>query len=197
MRVGGRPASRVFSHDNVVNLGYDTAQVKNAQSTAMIHQVALTRTRMQRLRRLPADLASVTATGLLSACAAAPTAKFEPPPSGAPAAVLVNQGGLRAFARFPMVDGKETPSFGGKIRVAPGVHKLHVQCYHFEVTGVVPGLAPYVPVIVNTETKQGWFSLTGSLVANQNYYARCVMVDGKPFGYIAASPDGPPLVGFE
>jgi hypothetical protein len=140
---------------------------------------------------------TLVVTALMTACATAPTNGYEPPPSTAAAAYLVNQGGLAASARFPMVDGKATPSFGQLVRVAPGIHKLHVQCHHFEITSVTPGIWPYVPIIVNSKTKLGWFSLTGSLSENQKYYARCIMIDGKPFGYIAASPDGPPLAGFE
>jgi hypothetical protein len=96
-----------------------------------------------------------------------------------------------------MVDGKETPSFGALVRVAPGIHRLHVQCYHFEITNVTPGILPFVPIIVDSNTEQGWFSVIGSLRENQRYFARCVTIYGKPFGYIAASPDGPPLAGFE
>jgi hypothetical protein len=96
-----------------------------------------------------------------------------------------------------MVDGKETPSLGQLVRVAPGIHKLHIQCYHFEITNVTPGILPFVPIVVDSKTDLGWFSVTGSLRENQKYFARCVMIDGKPFGYIAASTDGPPLTGFE
>jgi hypothetical protein len=134
---------------------------------------------------------------VMAACATAPNNRYEPPPSTVAAAYLVNQGGISAFARFPMVDGKETPSFGQLVRVAPGIHKLHVQCYHFEITNVTPGVLPFAPIIVDSKTDQGWFSVTGRLVENQRYFARCVMIDGKPFGYIAASPGGPPLTGFE
>jgi hypothetical protein len=109
----------------------------------------------------------------------------------------VNQGGRAASATFPMVDGKETPPFAQQVRVAPGIHKLAIQCYHFEITNMIPGVLPYVPIIVYTRTRLAWFSLTGRLVENDRYYAHCVMSRGKPFGYIAASPDGPPLAGFE
>ncbi len=146
--------------------------------------------------RLAAALA-VVLTALITACASAALNRYEPPPSTAAAAYLVNQGGLAASARFPMVDGKETPSFGRLVRVAPGIHKLDVQCYHFEIANVTPGIWPYVPIIVDSKTKLAWFSVTGRLSDKQEYYARCIMIDGKPFGFIAASPDGPPVPGFE
>ena len=142
----------------------------------------------------------ILGAALLAACTAEP--QYELPSQQAPAALLVSKTGLTAFARFAMVDGKETPLLGGELRVAPGPHKVHVQCYHFE-TKVGPGFmlalprGVLLPITLNSETKQGWFSVAGHFASDQSYYARCVMVDEKPVGFISATPDGPPLPGFD
>lgn len=123
----------------------------------------------------------VALAALCSACASRPAEKgYQSPPAGSPAAVIVSAG---MGGRAAMIDGKETPSFSGTTRVSPGIHKVLIDCLFMGVDVV--------------HTKIEYVALTGAFVASEKYYVRCTVEDSKPHVFLAASPNGAPLPGFE
>lgn len=118
---------------------------------------------------------------LCSACASKPAEKgYQPPPVGTPAAIIVSAG---SGGHAAMIDGKETPSFSGTARVSPGIHKVLIGC-------LFTGAALYIQ-------KVEYVALIGAFVANEKYYVRCTVENSKPHVFLAASPNGAPLPGFE
>ena len=129
---------------------------------------------------------------LFSGCASkSPKAlpKYQPPPVGAPAAVI----DVGTHGRAWSVDGAETPSFAKMLRLAPGEHRVGINCLSFEILGieVVPGAArvPATPV-VTTKSALQFVLVTGSFEPGKTYYTRCVAVNGQPRAWLADAPDG-------
>ncbi|MBS0396187.1 MAG: hypothetical protein JSR54_16325 [Proteobacteria bacterium] len=137
---------------------------------------------------------------LLAACAStAPHAlpRYRPPPAMEPAATI--DVGTRAHAWS--VDGAETPAFARTVRVAPGVHRVGLNCLSFELASVdavasARGAAPVTTVMAHTAVQS--VVVTGPFEAGRTYYARCVATDGMPRAWLASAPDGSDLPpGFE
>jgi hypothetical protein len=131
--------------------------------------------------------AALPALGLFSGCVAtSPNAlpKYQPPPAGAPAAII--DAGTRGHAW--LVDGAETPSFATTLRLAPGEHRVGINCLSFEILGHWPE----TPLIFPTSTVQVVL-VTGSFQAGRTYYARCVATNGQPRAWLADAPDGSEL----
>lgn len=130
--------------------------------------------------------------GWLAACAApSPHAlpKYRPPPVGAPAATLQ----LGRSARVWRVDDAETPSFASTVRVAPGAHRIGMNCLSFEIDAVhvftdARG-EPVAGAVIPKTTLQS-VAVSGDFQAGVTYYARCVSVGGKPRAWLADAPDG-------
>src|SRR5215470_17389911 len=59
--------------------------------------------------------------------------KYQPPPAGAPAAVIE----VGVYGRAWAVDGAETPSFAKSLRLTPGEHRVGINCLSFEVLGLI------------------------------------------------------------
>jgi hypothetical protein len=94
-----------------------------------------------------AVVAALPALGLFSGCAASSPnalAKYQPPPAGAPAAII--DAGNHANASS--VDGAETPPFSKTLRLAPGEHRVGINCLSFEILGH----PPETPLIFPTST---------------------------------------------
>ena len=128
--------------------------------------------------------AGLPALALLSGCAGTSSnalPKHYPPPTGAPAAVI--DVGTRAQAWS--VDGAETPSLAKTLRLAPGEHRVGINCLSWEVVGHPPA----EPVFFPTVTAQ-FVLVTGPFEAGRTYYARCVSVDGQPRAWLADARDG-------
>jgi len=135
---------------------------------------------------------SLPALALLSACAAtSPNAlpKYQPPADGAPAAVI----DVGKHGRAWSVDGAETPSLASTIRLAPGVHRVGINCLSLEISaaGVLLGGGALAAPFVKTPLQ--FVLVTGSFEAGRTYYTRCVAVDGQPRAWLADTPDGSDL----
>lgn len=129
-------------------------------------------------------VAVLAALALLSDCAGtSPNAlpNYYPPPLGAPAAVI--DVGTRAQAWS--VDGAETPSLARTLRLAPGGHRVGINCLSWEILGHPPA----EPVFFPTVTAQ-FVLVTGPFEAGRTYYARCVSTGGQPRAWLADVPDG-------
>src|SRR5207237_6250341 len=111
---------------------------------------------------------------LLGACASTSSTSrppYQAPPTGAPAAELVGHSmvatGLPSrgsVGHVSFVDGMETSSLSGTVRVAPGVHRVGIDCF-------VKKPSDAGPFHFNWDVHQ--VAITGSFVAGQKYYARC------------------------
>jgi hypothetical protein len=136
-------------------------------------------------------LAFTAALAVLSDCAStSPNAlpKYQPPAVGAPAAVI-DAGHGHAWS----VDGAETPPFAKTIRLAPGEHRVGLNCLSFEVVGlqVVPGLG-HLQTIAAVDIAYGvqFVLAIGSFEQGRTYYVRCVAVHGQPRVWLSDAPDG-------
>src|SRR5215470_11307720 len=136
-------------------------------------------------------LVSTAILALLSGCAStSPNAlpKHQPPPVGAPAAVI-DAGYGHAWS----VDGAETPSFAKTVRVAPAEHRVGLNCLSYEIVGaeVLPGLG-HLPTIAAVEIAYGvqFVLVTGSFEPGKTYYVRCVAVNHQPRVWLSDAPDG-------
>jgi hypothetical protein len=142
----------------------------------------------KRLREssLPRPVVCIASLGLLSACATtSPNAlpKYQPPPAGAPAAVM--EVGRHGAAWS--VDGAETPALAKTLRLAPGEHRVGINCLSFDVVSIV--ILPVAPV-VNTQSALQFVLVTGNFEQGKTYYTRCVGVNGRPRAWLADAPDG-------
>jgi hypothetical protein len=123
----------------------------------------------------------------LSGCAAtSPHAlsKYQPPPTGAPAAVI----DVGKHAQAWSIDGAETPSFATTLRLAPGEHRVGINCQSWEILS----RDPVTPIIFPTVTAQ-FVLITGPFEAGKTYYARCVATNGQPRAWLADAPAGADL----
>jgi hypothetical protein len=125
--------------------------------------------------------------------------KYQPPAPGNPAATI----DVGSHGRAWSVDGTETPSFANTLRLAPGEHRVGLNCLSYDtstaavvaaaaaVGGAVGGAiaASAVPQDKPPSTLQ-FVLVTGRFEAGKTYYSRCVAVDGKPHAWLADSPDG-------
>jgi hypothetical protein len=138
--------------------------------------------------------AALLPLALLSGCAATSPhtpAKFQPPPAGAPAAVI----DVGTHGHAWSVDGAETPSFAKTLHLAPGEHRVGINCLSFDTSiDVIPGgpLPPVTPVLLPKSAAQ-FVLVTGSFKAGRTYYTRCVAVNGQPRAWLADAPDGSDL----
>ena len=128
---------------------------------------------------------------LVTGCAApSPNAlaKYQPPPAGTPAAVID-----AAHGRAWSIDGTETPSFAQTIRLAPGEHRVGLNCLNYEILGaaIVPGIGP-LPTMAAVEFTYGaqFVLVTGPFEAHKTYYVRCVAVNHQPRVWLSDAPDG-------
>jgi hypothetical protein len=131
------------------------------------------------------------AVSLLCACAStSPTSRprYQAPPTGAPAAELVGHSmvatGLPSRAsvgHVSFVDGIETSSLSSTVRVAPGVHRVGIDCF-------VKKASDAGPFHFNWDVHQ--VAITGSFVAGQKYYVRCEATNGETARiWVGESPD--------
>jgi hypothetical protein len=139
-----------------------------------------------------AIVAALPALGLVSGCAAtSPNAlpKYQPPPVGEQAAVI----NVGKHGRAWSVDGAQTPSFAGTLRLVPGEHRVGINCLSYEIAAIdilLDGVrAPAIPM-VNAKTALQFVLVTGSFETGKTYYARCVAVNGQPRAWLADAPDG-------
>jgi len=131
-----------------------------------------------------AIVAALLGLPLLGGCAATSSnalSKYQPPPAGAPAAII--DAGVRGHAWS--VDGAETPALARTLRLAPGDHRVGINCLSFEILSHEPA----TPLIFPTATAQ-FVLVTGSFEAGKTYYTRCVAVNGQPRAWLADAPDG-------
>jgi hypothetical protein len=139
--------------------------------------------------------AALPTLALLSACAAtSPNAlpKYQPPPAAQPAAVI----NVGKHGRAWSVDGAETPSFAETLRLAPGEHRVGINCLSYEIAGIdalLGGAHTLATPVVNAKTAMQFVLVTGPFEAGKTYYARCVSVNGQPRAWLADAPDGSAL----
>jgi hypothetical protein len=133
---------------------------------------------------------------LLSGCAApSPNAlpKYQQPSAGQPAAVIEVGKHGRAWS----VDGAETPPFADTIRLAPGEHRVGINCLSFEILAIdvlaTGARTPLATPVVNAKTALQFVLITGSFEAGKTYYTRCVVVNGQPHAWLADAPTGSDL----
>ena len=131
------------------------------------------------------------ALSLLCACASTSSTSrppYQAPPTGAPAAELVGHSlvatGLPSrgsVGHVSFVDGMETSSLSGTVRVAPGVHRVGIDCF-------VKKPSDAGPFHFNWDVHQ--VAITGPFVAGQKYYVRCEATEGETARiWVAESPD--------
>ncbi len=131
---------------------------------------------------------------LLSDCAATSAntlPKYQAPPTGILAAVI----NVGPHGHAWSIDGAETPPFAKTLHLAPGEHRVGINCLSFEISiEVIPGgpLPPLTPVVIPKSAAQ-FVLVTGSFGAGKTYYTRCIVVNGQPRATIADSPDGSTL----
>jgi hypothetical protein len=147
-------------------------------------------------------IACVQVIAMLTGCVSnSPNAllKYQPPEPGSPAAIIAVGKHGRAWA----IDGTETPSFASMLRLAPGEHRVGLNCLSYDIStvavisavGVVGGAIPAavaasaIPEDKSPSTLQ-FVLVTGRFEAGKTYYSRCVATDGKPRAWLADSPDG-------
>lgn len=145
------------------------------------------------------------AVAMLVGCAStSPNAlpKYQPPAPGDPAATI----DVGKHGRAWSVDGAETPSFANMLRLAPGEHRVGLNCLAYDkvavaamsVAGAVGGAlgaavaASAIPDDRPPTTLQ-FVLVSGRFEAGRIYYSRCVVVAGKPRAWLADSPDGSDL----
>jgi len=150
----------------------------------------------------PFFIACVQVIAMLTGCVAnSPNAlrKYQPPAPGSPAAIITVGKHGRAWS----VDGTETPSFASTLRLAPGEHRVGLNCLSYDISavaviaaaGTVGGAIPAavaasaVPEDKSPTTLQ-FVLVTARFEAGKTYYSRCVATDGKPRAWLADSPDG-------
>jgi hypothetical protein len=131
---------------------------------------------------------------LFTGCTTSPNAlpKYQPPPVGAPAAVI--DVGMHGHAWS--IDGAETPSFARALRLAPGEHRVGINCLSFEILGIeVLAGTPHLPAtaVAITNSPAQFALVTGSFEPGKTYYTRCVAVNGQPRAWLADAPDGSDL----
>ena len=150
---------------------------------------------MSALSTFRTAVVALPALALLSSCAApSPNAlpKYQPPPVGQPAAVIEVGKHGRAWS----VDGAETPSFANTIRLAPGEHRVGINCLSFEAgaIGIVAG-GPRAPATAatNFQTTLQSVLMTGPFEEGKTYYTRCVAVNGQPRAWLTDTPAGTDL----
>jgi hypothetical protein len=137
-------------------------------------------------------LICIVAVGLFNGCASTSShalARYQPPPMGAPAAVVNTGMNGRAWS----VDGAETPSVARTLRLAPGDHRVGLNCLSFEILGigVLPGVGRMPPVAVaDTASSLQFVLVTGAFEAGKTYYVRCVSESGQARVWLADTPDG-------
>src|SRR5215467_158238 len=120
---------------------------------------------------------------LFGGCASTPPnalPKYQPPPEGAPAAVI----DVGKHGHAWLVDGAETASFATTIRLAPGEHRVGLNCLSFDA-----GIQP-LPFGMNPKSAAQFVLVTGSFEPGKTYYARCVAANGQPRAWLADTPDG-------
>jgi len=83
---------------------------------------------------------------------------------------------------------RKPPSFATTIRLAPGQHRVGINCLSFEILGH----PPETPVIFPTAKAQ-FVLVTGSFEAGKTYYTRCVAPDGQPRAWLVDVPNGADL----
>lgn len=149
-----------------------------------------------------AFIVCVQIIAMLTGCASiSPNAlpKYQPPAPGSPAATI----NVGKHGRAWSVDGTETPSFANTLRLAPGEHRVGLNCLSYDIStvaaisaaaaigGAIPAAvaASAVPQDRSPSTLQ-FVLVTGPFEAGKTYYSRCVAVDGKPHAWLADSPDG-------
>lgn len=144
----------------------------------------------------PALVAALPALAVLSGCAAtSPNAlpKYQPPPADQPAAVI----DVGKHGRAWSVDGAETPSFAGTLRLVPGEHRVGINCFSYEILAVdvlmTGARFPLAIPVVNAKTTLQFVLVTGSFEAGKTYYTRCVAVSGQPRAWLADAPTGSDL----
>jgi hypothetical protein len=118
--------------------------------------------------------------------------KYQPPPADAPAAVI----DVGPHGRAWSVDGAETPALASTLRLAPGEHRVGINCLSFDILGIgVLAGGPRAPVIATADTRSAlqFVLVTGSFEAGKTYYTRCVAVNGQPRAWLADTPDGSEL----
>ena len=142
---------------------------------------------------------------MLTGCASnSPNAllKYQPPAPGSPAAII--EVGKHGHAWS--VDGTETPSFATTLRLAPGEHRVGLNCLSYDIStvavisaatavgGAIPAAVAVsaIPEDKSPSTLQSVL-VTGRFEAGKTYYSRCVAANGKPHAWLADSPDGSDL----
>lgn len=134
---------------------------------------------------------AIAPLALLGGCAASTQhalPKYQAPPAGASAATI----DVGKHGRAWSIDGAETPAFASTLRLAPGEHRVGINCLSFEVSSIL-ALAggPRAPVILAGDTKSSlqFVLVTGTFQAGKTYYTRCATVNGQPHAWLADSPD--------
>ena len=130
---------------------------------------------------------------LLVACASTSDqhrlAKYVSPPANGPAAEIIANGGtakamLKGISgHVAMIDDAESPSFATVIRVAPGTHRLGIDCLFTGLNWsgrISDSLLQHVAV-------------TGAMLEGRKYYVRCGIVGDKPRTWLSDTPDGTEL----
>ena len=131
---------------------------------------------------------------LIIGCASPSATKmpaYQAPASSAPAGEIFSTG---SSGHVWSVDGAETPAFSGSIRIAPGDHRVGVNCLSTTITGVAAG--PYPAPLMKSNAQ--FVVITGNFLAGQKYYVRCGSEDGWLRTWLSDSPNGSSLPpGFE
>ena len=145
------------------------------------------------------------AIAMLTGCASnSPHAlpKYQPPAQGRPAATI----DVGKHGHAWSVDGAETPSFTNTLRLAPGEHRVGIDCLSYDISAIAvmsaaaavggaiaAGVAASVIPEDKSPSKLQFVLVTGRFDAGKTYYSRCVSADGKPHAWLADSPDGDEL----
>ena len=131
-------------------------------------------------------------------CASSPDqyklAKYVAPPPGSPSAEIYSLGGVLRpspkglLGTVVTIDETVTPSFSKVVRVAPGLHRVAINCLFTGPSWGGSLLESFIQHVV----------ATGTIVADSKYYVRCDIIDAKPRAWLSTSSDGADLPpGFE
>jgi hypothetical protein len=147
----------------------------------------------------------VQVIALLSGCTSnSPNAlqKYQPPAPESPAAII----DVGKHGHAWSVDGTETPSFANTLRLAPGEHRVGLNCLSYDIStvavisaaaavgGAIPAAAAASAIPEGKSYATAQFVLvTGRFEAGKTYYSRCVAVNGEPRAWLADSPNGSDL----
>ncbi|HYL69768.1 MAG TPA: hypothetical protein VEY89_00515 [Candidatus Dormibacteraeota bacterium] len=155
--------------------------------------------------------ATVIGAALCTACGSTSgEQRYQPPPAGTSGAEVIGFGSIGGttttcqFSGKPCrawvvaVDDKFTSGFATTTAVSEGTHKVLLACYSWSAPPTVAAVIPKSGVIMaNGNVVPEYTALTGPFAAAHKYYLHCDTAAGAPRVFLADSPDGPALPGFE